>query len=190
MIGKENQRIKLTKVLLKKSLIELMHSKPINKITIKELCENADINRSTFYLYYTDQFALLEEIEKELLLRVQQHLQKIDSSSDSQSFLIELLRYIKDNADIFKTLLCHQENLSFQSTFIDATIKNLKFSLKLNCPENISYYIYNYLIMGCLSIIKQWIEADFDLSCEYLANMIYQLSDKAASIYVTDDKLQ
>ena len=58
-MNKENQRVKLTRQLLQNSLIELMQEKPIAKTTIKEICETADINRSTFYLYYADQYALL-----------------------------------------------------------------------------------------------------------------------------------
>ena len=56
-----------TQKALRDSLIELMQKKPISKITIKELCENADINRTTFYAHYTDQYDLLKHIEDETL---------------------------------------------------------------------------------------------------------------------------
>lgn len=182
--NKENRRVKLTKRLLKNSLIELMHSKSITKITIKEICENADINRSTFYLYYTDQYALLKDIENELLNNAQNHLKKIDSEYNSLQYLQEFLSYIHDNADIFNTLLCRQENLVFQETFIENSFKNLKLKIVLNCSECISDYVYSFLITGSLSIIKKWIKDDFDMPCMDMANLIFQLSDKAASAYV------
>jgi AcrR family transcriptional regulator len=180
---KENQRIKLTKTLLKNSLIELMHTKPISKITVKELCENADINRSTFYLSYTDQFALLKEIEEDLLLNAREHLKKIDSDLNSLHYLKELLYYMKANSDIFYTLLCRQENMSFQTAFINTSIGNLEINLNLQCDEKTSNYIYRYVIMGCLSLITKWFEAGFDMSPEELAEMIFRLSDNAVSIY-------
>jgi AcrR family transcriptional regulator len=180
---KENQRVKLTKQLLKNSLITLMHTKSIGKITIKELCENADINRSTFYLYYTDQYMLLNEIENELLSLVREHLGKIDSNIGSVRYLEALLSYIEDNADIFKTLLCRQESQSFQSAFIEASFLNLKLNISLNCIEPVSGYVYNYLIMGCLSMIKQWMESNFDISSKDMADLIFRLSDKAASVF-------
>lgn len=180
---KENQRMKLTKMLLKNSLIDLMHSKSINKITIKELCDNAGINRSTFYLHYCDQYALLDEIETEILLQARKHLEKIDSNLSSIHYLMELLTYTRDNDDILKTLLCCQENLPFQKTLIDILINYLKSKLTLNCSEDISDYVFCYLTMGCLSIIKRWIESDFDMTIEDLADMIYQMSDKAVSVY-------
>ncbi len=187
MKKKENQRIKLTKTLLKNSLIELMHTKPINKITVKELCENADINRSTFYLSYTDQFALLKEIEEDLLLNAREHLKKIDSDLNSLHYLTELLYYMKANSDIFYTLLCRQENMSFQTAFINTSIGNLEINLNLQCDEKTSNYIYRYVTMGCLSLITKWFEADFDMSPEELAEMIFCLSDNAVTLY--DDSL-
>ena len=183
MKRKENQRIKLTKSLLKNSLIELMHIKSMNKITIKELCEHAEINRSTFYLYYSDQFELLKEIEDDLLLNAREHLKHIDSNLNNLHYIKELLRYMQANSDIFYTLLCRQENLSFQTSFIDISVRHLKINLKLQCEERFSEYIYRYLTMGCLSLITKWLEAGFDLSAEELAEMIFQLSDNAISIY-------
>lgn len=181
MARKENQRVKLTKKLLKDSLIGLMHNKPIGKITIKEVCENAEINRSTFYLYYTDQYALLAEIENELIAHAQEHLKKIDSDAGSLQYLTALLSYIQEHADIFRTLLCRQESLSFQAAFVEASFLNLKLNLSLNCSESVAGYVYNYLIMGCLSMIKQWIEAGFNLSSKDMADLIFRLSDGAAS---------
>lgn len=183
MKRKENQRIKLTKTLLKNSLIELMHTKSINKISVKELCETADINRSTFYLYYTDQVALLKEIEEELLLNAREHLKNIDSDLNNLHYLKELLYYLKANSDIFYTLLCRQENLSFQTAFINTSILNLKINVNLQCEEKISDYIYRYLTMGCFSLITKWFEAGFDMSPEELAEMIFRLSDNAISVY-------
>ncbi len=183
MAKKENQRIKLTKILLKNSLIDLMHVKPISKITIKELCENADINRSTFYLYYTDQFVLLKSIEVELLDNVQKHLNKIDSRTDSIQYLQALLTYIEANADIFETLLCRQENPDFQASFVERSLSNLKLNLSLDCKEPVLGYVYSYLIMGCLSVIKKWIGSGLELPSMEMANLIYRLSDKASSVF-------
>lgn len=183
MAQKENQRVKLTKQLLKDSLIGLMHNKSIGKISIKEICENAEINRSTFYLYYTDQQALLEEIESELITHAQEHLKKIDSDAGSLQYLTELLSYIQRHADIFRTLLCREESLPFQSAFVETSFFNLKLNLSLNCPESVVGYVYNYLIMGCLSMIKQWIESGFDMSDKDMADLIFRLSDGAASVF-------
>lgn len=66
MAVKNNRRKIITKKILNDSLLELMQTKPISKITIKEICDLSDMSRSTFYLHYQGQSALLEDIEKKV----------------------------------------------------------------------------------------------------------------------------
>ena len=76
---KTDARVKYTKMVLKKALMELMQHKPVNKITVKEICERAELNRATFYAHYSDCFDLLESIEEDLLEAFQQSLKLVDS---------------------------------------------------------------------------------------------------------------
>ena len=71
---KTDARIRYTQRILKESLLALLKQKPINKITVKEVCELAELNRATFYAHYSDCFALLEQIENELLEEFQDSL--------------------------------------------------------------------------------------------------------------------
>ena len=71
---KVNQRIMLTKRLLKESFAEMLHEKDIRKISIRELCANAGINHCTFYKYYGSQYDLLQEMEDDLLQSTEQAL--------------------------------------------------------------------------------------------------------------------
>ena len=61
-----SRRTEMTKLLFRTALIELMQVKPFHKITVKEICEQADLNRTTFYLHYTDQTQLLNDIVSKL----------------------------------------------------------------------------------------------------------------------------
>ena len=80
MKKREDQRITLTKKLLRDSLVELLNEKSIYKITIRELCEVAGINRSTFYRYYENQFSLLGEMEGEIVDIIYFNLAKLKTS--------------------------------------------------------------------------------------------------------------
>ena len=53
-MGTQDRRIRKTRAVLKSSLLSLMKEKSVKHITVKELCDKADINRGTFYLHYTD----------------------------------------------------------------------------------------------------------------------------------------
>ena len=71
---KLDRRVRYTKMVIRESFIALLKEKPIAKITVKEICTGADINRATFYAHYADPYALLHEIEESLIHDVQQYL--------------------------------------------------------------------------------------------------------------------
>ena len=56
---KTDARKRYTQMVLKQSLLKLLKEKPVNRITVKEVCELAQLNRATFYAHYSDCFALL-----------------------------------------------------------------------------------------------------------------------------------
>lgn len=61
-----DRRIRYTRYALQNALIVCMQQKPFNRITVREICETADINRSTFYMHYKDIYELLDEIEEQV----------------------------------------------------------------------------------------------------------------------------
>lgn len=61
-----DRRIRYTRYALQNALIACMQQKPFNRITVREICETADINRSTFYMHYKDIYELLDEIEEQV----------------------------------------------------------------------------------------------------------------------------
>lgn len=82
---KENRRTRLTKRLLRESLLELLQEKPVDHITVKELCECAELNRSTFYAYYTDVSELYEEMGDELVDDLLEYVQIMNQEPRAQT---------------------------------------------------------------------------------------------------------
>lgn len=91
-------RIQKTEKAIKNAFLELRARKPLEKITVKELCELALINKSTFYSHYEDIYALSEAMEQETVASI---IGSIDHLKD----------YTTDNPDAFTRELC----LSFMS---------------------------------------------------------------------------
>ena len=67
----QDRRIKRTKMLLQNALADLMLEKAVGKISVKELTQKADVNRSTFYLHYLDIYDMLEQMENEFVETIQ-----------------------------------------------------------------------------------------------------------------------
>ena len=75
MAGKVDRRVRKTKSQLREGLARLMLQKSIKEITVKELVDEVDINRSTFYLHYTDIYQMLQQIEEDALEEITQVMQ-------------------------------------------------------------------------------------------------------------------
>ena len=66
----ENRRVRMTRRMMKDALLELLEKKELSSISVTEICETADVHRSTFYKYYTDAADLLRDIEQDVLERI------------------------------------------------------------------------------------------------------------------------
>ena len=60
----KDHRVRVTRMLLRKAFLELLSRKPIQSISVRELCEEAGINRSTFYAHYKDVYDLREQMNR------------------------------------------------------------------------------------------------------------------------------
>jgi len=164
----------MTKSLLKDSLVRLMMVRDVDKITIKDICEGADLNRSTFYLHYQDQYALLSEVEDEALGNAVNYIEMVDTEPGSLVYVQSFLEYIRENRRLFLILL--SEGRSFQTRVTEYVVLHLQGVLSFTFPKERQKYIYAFLIQGCVSVIRQWLADDCDISCENMSKLLFDLS--------------
>ena len=82
-MAKENRRVKMTKSLLCSSFLTLLQGKPLSRITVKEICEGADVNRSTYYAYYTDPYDQLNQMVQTFLQEQTVYMDTILNGAES-----------------------------------------------------------------------------------------------------------
>ena len=101
---KSDHRIRVTKMLIRRAFTELLRTKPIQSISVKELCETAGINRGTFYAHYTDIYDLLKKMEEEMLVDFQQALRPLlevhEGGITPAKITAGIFQCLKENADI------------------------------------------------------------------------------------------
>ena len=152
-----------------------LQKKTISKITIKEICDLSEMSRSTFYLHYPDQYALLEDIEKEVLEKTFEYLKSLDTGANSIASIEVLLNYIKDNKATFGILFCQRESYDFQKSIIQSVQAYLRPTLP-GLPDALKEkYIYSFIMHGSHSIIVDWINNGFDMEPRKLADIIYHI---------------
>jgi len=172
-----NQRIRLTKKLLQDSLISLMQKESIHKLSITQICEKAQINRSTFYKYYGSQYDLLEEMESDILNRINSYLEPgIDSTAyyDPQR-LTKAIEFISENIDLCRLLLNNNVDPKFPEKLVLSlqSIPHLtenKLSGKYSDTE--FSYIFDFAIGGGFNFIKTWINKESREPPEEVAKLL------------------
>lgn len=166
MTEKNDRRIRRTQNAIKKGLLSLLKTKPINQITVKELCELIDINRGTFYLHYTDVYNLLEVLEQELFHELEQcfsnHPDPIDIKNNPLPFLSEIISCFSIHFELTSVLLGPNGDPAFVEKLKNLLRKNSEARWKMLFPSaSDDYYAYfsSFVTEGYLGLIKHWIES-------------------------------
>lgn len=166
-----NQRVVLTKKLLKSSLIEMLQTQSIYRISIRELCENAGINRSTFYKYYGNQFDLLNEMEEDLLINIEETLASVEGYD--QNVLEQIISYLEKDIDFIRLLLNSNVDPEFPKNLMSmAPIQRIIKTQMTDLPEAEQDYYYRFLLFGCYEIVRTWINKEDRESPKAIAELI------------------
>ncbi|MCF0149083.1 MAG: TetR/AcrR family transcriptional regulator [Clostridium sp.] len=173
----KDRRIRKTRDILKKSLIALMKEKNISSITVKELCEKADINRGTFYLHYKDVFHMLDEIEKELFEEFQNMIlsHKISPEKiETKPILKDIYTFIADNRDFCIVILCKRGDMGFikkiVSVIYEKGYSDWSNILKKNDKDLFDKY-YSFILFGVIGLIDHWLNNGLKESVDYMATL-------------------
>ncbi|MEZ4357733.1 MAG: TetR/AcrR family transcriptional regulator C-terminal domain-containing protein [Eubacteriales bacterium] len=185
---KTDRRVKLTKQLIKESLVELMQEQPISRISVKMLCEAADINRSTFYAHYTDTYDLLRQIQCDVISEISEYISQSAFSEQSQltvQAMSHILEYAKENSKLLKVLLSENGDFNFQKDIMllaqQKTINELK--TMENLDKRISEYLQLFTITGALSVMEKWLKDGMQESTQEMAQMCSTLLYNGLSGY-------
>lgn len=178
---KMDRKTRYTRMVLQDSLIELMKEKPISKITIKELCEKADINRTTFYAHYTDQYDLLRKIEDEVLLWVKEAIITLIGKTD-KSGTIEVLegicQYFVENSRHLQVLMSEQGDIDFQKELFTLIYEQcgMSSSSAANTGLGLNEDGFIFVVNGSVGLIQHWLKNGFTKSAKEMAETIYDMT--------------
>ncbi len=173
---KLDRRKKYTRMVLKDHLVKLLSVKQISSITVKEICELADINRSTFYSHYSDQYELLDKIEDEIIEDMKGYLSQFTykKEEDSSEVIEKLLEYFVSKHEICTTLLNDKIHTTFEKkVMIFANHFFMKnWRAVTNLDEEPSEYMSTFIISGSIHVIKNWLNKGMDRTPKEMAEII------------------
>lgn len=181
MAAKMDRRVKYTLEVIERSFLEFMQQKPITQITVKELCQKADINRSTFYSHYEDLSALLNDIQDRIISDAEEMLDAYDYTQDSEALAMttRLMTYLAENQRNSQTLFSNHGDTEFQRKLITMAHRHLlqSFSSDPTIRKDLHVaYISTYVTQGSIAMIQHWLREGMQESPEEIATIITRIS--------------
>ena len=169
---------------------ELLREKPFEKITVTDIVNRADINRSTFYAHYPDVRGLVEVmmdnvVQKSIDLVADMDFRKI--LTDPTAMLKGLLEIGMENLELYR-LLSQSDFALRQVEFVKAAFLK-KAVTELNIPEEIRtssrYKVQiSFFIGGILNTYQQWMLGDLDCPPEEIVEYIAPLIQSSGALYL------
>lgn len=171
-----DRRTTKTKKAIKSAFIEILKVKSINKITISELSEKADIGRGTFYLHYHDLYDLYESIERDLyaeLIEMFDEFSPYIKSDNLFALTNEITAYIDKKRELFLLLMGVNETIlnKIKEIFNEKVLQD-------ECYSEISEYEQLealFIVSGTVGILEEWLKSGLDMPLEQISKVLHQL---------------
>ena len=185
-LNKSESKYYNTACLMNEALILLLEKKEYSFITVKEICEKAGVNRSTFYLHYETMNDLLSETIEYVGKKIHKKFnnkvldkQTIKNSKLEDLFLITpeylllYLEFLKENKAIYK-IAYSQPNVFKEQYVVNHLHKNI-FEPILNrflVPKNEQKYMMSFYLSGMGALMAEWIKNDCKEDIQTIINIL------------------
>ena len=188
-----DKRVMKTKRAIHAAMTKLLTDKPIEEITVTELAEAAEINRKTFYNYYSSVYMVAEEMEDEIVARFEETLRRIDFDTliqDPQTTFNTMARLITSDLDFYGNILTNRN----QAAFLQKLLSSLKervmtlYAYQISDDEELVEYVLEYIVGGLISVYQRWFMSGMKTDIEILSRQISTLAVYGIKALLEEEK--
>lgn len=170
-----------------RALLTLLEKKDLPYITVKEICAEAGVNRSTFYLHYETVGDLLAECTEFINAHFLEHMklnscgfaEKLKSCPIEELYLITpeylepYLTYIKEHRRLFRTYIENAKTLRLEESY-NGLFRYIIMPIleRYRVPEKDRKFIMTFHIHGIMAIIGEWLKGGCSEPIEYITEVI------------------
>ena len=172
---KPDRRVRRTKELLSRALFSLLETKNYQYISVKELCDAADVNRGTFYLHYKDIYDMVDQIEQDILAQFEELISKHAPDSldaNPNPLIYDIFQFAMENRTLYASLLGKNGDISFllkiKKLFRERLIELYASTLPQEELTHFEYF-YHFAASGCIGLIEHWLLSETPESPEEMA---------------------
>ena len=178
-----------TAVKMNMALISLLEKKEFAYITVSEICREAGVNRSTFYLHYETVGDLLEETTRYLLDDFVSYF-PVDSQAEvarlqecdltqlnfiTDEYLHPYLRYIRDHCRVFAVALSNIGHFGFEGVYKRLYTHIFEPILaRFHYPAQHRPYVMLFYMNGVNAVVTEWLKNDCKLTIEEVSAILHE----------------
>lgn len=185
-LNKSESKYYNTACLMDEALILLLEKKEYPFITVKEICEKAGVNRSTFYLHYESIDDLLSECieyvgnkiqkkyrDKIIDKQVIKNSQLQDLLLITPEYLLPYLEFLKENKAIYK-IAYSQPNVFKEQYIVNHLYKNIFEPIldRFSVPKNEQKYMMSFYLSGMSAVLIEWIKNNCTDDLQAIMNIL------------------
>lgn len=180
-LNKSESKYFATAARMDEAFLALLEKKDFAYITVKEICEAAGVNRSTFYLHYETMADLLEESVSHMKKDTDAFVTKMRDCPLDELYLITpeyltpYLGYIEQNKQLFRTATENAAVLGMDKNY-ERMFRHVFTPIldRYGIPHQDRPYLMAFYIQGLMAIISEWLKNDCNDSIANVVNVIQQ----------------
>lgn len=184
----KKKRIPPAKRVIRKTFLELLKKKPFHRITVREICDAADVGRGSFYAHYDDKFMLLSEIENEQIDGLMQFVIKTRflgleefnrqlATNETYPIFTEYFGYVQNNSQVLAILLDRNSGIDFSYKLSQVLTETREETRKCwglsDQHQNIDSAYRNEILCSIyVSLFSFWLRRGMDISVEEMGHIL------------------
>ncbi len=168
----EDRRVRKTRQRIQEAMLRCLQTTPLQSVTVKAICAEADINRSTFYAHYADPFVLYEELQAKTVEELSHSLDHLAGENAFRTYMVYMVRYVQEHQAAFLALV-NNDSRSFQEAMTQAV---QRFHLPgLEQFGSRQPYVLEYFYSGTVAVLSYWLRRGAQESPQDMADLLLRL---------------
>lgn len=174
----ENRSVKRTKKMIRLAFIELLgEKKSFENITVSDICDRANICRSTFYYHYDDVYFVAEEFENELIEKLTLYFVEIEEQTAKEYELCikKVIEFLKENEEIYRKAIVSSDVKYFVEKLkliMSKKVFEESTSLPFSTNEKEKYAQIRFLSNACVDIMVDYFKGNIKLTLDEVGDLI------------------
>lgn len=182
--------------LIRQAFLALLDEKEFEKITVTDIVNRADLNRSTFYAHYPDIYGVIEEIQDETIRRNMELFEQIEYRNilkDPIPYLQSIAVTLEENLELYKklgnTIHVHHQLEIYRQMMVNDIMNNSDIPEIVRNSPTFAIRIH-FFLGGIINTYQQWAEGALNCTLDEIGKDIAQVIQQSASDFLMTNWMQ